>query len=209
MRVDLNVSITGTFSLRSSWLWQMQTVVSYQYSLEPTLRRVTLMCLKTRHLENYWRTINWILQTQVTQKDYPCLLCFRWRGVRLIRACVTAISQQKVTFLKRICNYRLLRARRIFECAFGILGNERRIFHRPTDVKPDFCDNIVKACCVLYNYVRKNYGIQFDDTLYECPLESVEPVGTNGSVRGIAVRAYFAKYFISPQGVVPWQYGKM
>ena len=41
-------------------------------------------------------------------------------------------------------------------------------------------------------------------TLYECPLESVQPVGTRGSVRGIAVREYFAKYFISPQGSVPF-----
>jgi len=51
--------------------------------------------------------------------------------------------------------------------------------------------------------------MQFDDTLYECPLESVEPVGTRGSVRGIAVREYFAKYFTSPQESIPWQYGKM
>ena len=74
------------------------------------------------------------------------------------------------------------RARRIVECTVGILANKRRIFHRPIDVKPDFCD-IIKACCVLHNYVRKNDGIQFDDTLYECPLERIEPVGTRGSVR--------------------------
>jgi len=41
------------------------------------------------------------------------------------------------------------------------------------------------------------------------PLESVELVGTRGSVTGIAVREYFAKYFISPQRAVPWQIGKM
>ena len=50
MRVDLNVSVTRTFSVRSSWLWQMQTIVSYQLRLEPTARQVTLMCLKIRHL---------------------------------------------------------------------------------------------------------------------------------------------------------------
>ena len=89
------------------------------------------------------------------------------------------------------------------------LANKWRIFHRPIDVKPDFCDNIVKACCVLHDCVRKYDGIQFDDTFYECPLESVEPVGTSASVRGTAVREYFAKYFTSPQESVPWQYGKM
>jgi hypothetical protein len=77
-----------------------------------------------------------------------------------------------------------------------------------TSTGRELCD-IIKACCVLHNYVRKNDGIQFGDTLYECPLECVRPVGTRGSVRVIAVREYFAKYFTSPQWSVPWQYGKM
>jgi hypothetical protein len=34
-------------------------------------------------------------------------------------------------------------------------------------------------------------------------VESVQPVGTRGSVRGTAVREYFAKYFTSPQGQFP------
>jgi len=95
------------------------------------------------------------------------------------------------------------------ESTFGILANKWRKFRRPIDVKPDFCDNIIKACCVLRNYVLKNDGIQFDDNLYKCPLESVQPVGTMGSDRSIAVREYFAKNFTSLQGSVPWQYGKM
>ena len=44
MRVGLNFSITRTFSQRSSWLCQMQTIVSYQKKLETMVRRVTLMC---------------------------------------------------------------------------------------------------------------------------------------------------------------------
>jgi len=61
----------------------------------------------------------------------------------------------------------------------------------------------------FYTNVRKNDCIQFDDTLYECPLESVQPVGIRDSVRGTAViRQYFAQYFTSPQGSIPWQYGK-
>jgi hypothetical protein len=116
---------------------------------------------------------------------------------------------KNLTCLKHIFNYRLSRARRIVECTFGILANKWRIFHRAIDVKSEFCDCIIKACCILHNYVRKNDDIQFDDTLYECPLESVQPVGTWGIIRGIAVRDYFAKYFTSPPGSIPWQYGKM
>jgi len=35
---------------------------------------------------------------------------------------------------QRMCNYRLARARRMVECAFGFLANKWRIFHRPFDV---------------------------------------------------------------------------
>jgi hypothetical protein len=42
-----------------------------------------------------------------------------------------------LTYLKRIYNYRLPRARRTVECTFGILDNKWTIFHRPVDVKPD------------------------------------------------------------------------
>jgi len=61
---------------------------------------------------------------------------------------------KRLTFLKRIYNYRLSRARKRVECTFGILANKWRICHRPIDVKPDFCDNSIKACCVLHNYAR-------------------------------------------------------
>jgi len=44
MRVDLHFSIARTFSQLSSWLWQMQTIVSYQQTLEPTVRGAILTC---------------------------------------------------------------------------------------------------------------------------------------------------------------------
>ncbi|KAJ8966821.1 hypothetical protein NQ314_003283 [Rhamnusium bicolor] len=39
-----------------------------------------------------------------------------------------------LTVEKRIFNYRLCRARRYIECAFDILSNKWRIFHRPLNV---------------------------------------------------------------------------
>jgi len=45
------------------------------------------------------------------------------------------------------------------------------MFCRPIFVKPYICESIIKAWCVLHVYVRKNDGIHFDDTLYECPLK--------------------------------------
>jgi hypothetical protein len=110
---------------------------------------------------------------------------------------------------RRIYNYRLTRARRLVQCAFGVVCNKWRIFYRAIDVCPDFCDVIVKTCCILHNFVRQTDGFQFQDTLYECPLDSIKAVGTRGNVTGTAVREYFAKYFTSPLGSVPWQYEKV
>ena len=55
---------------------------------------------------------------------------------------------------KGVYNYRLCRARRYVECAFGILSNKWRIFQRPLNVSPGFAVDIVKACVVLHNFVR-------------------------------------------------------
>jgi len=44
--------------------------------------------------------------------------------------------------------------------AFGMLANKWRIFHRPLDATPQFCDSIVQACCILHNFVHLNNGFQ-------------------------------------------------
>jgi hypothetical protein len=70
------------------------------------------------------------------------------------------------------------------ECAFGIVCNKWRIFHCAIDVCPDFCDAIVKTCCILHNFVRRGDGFQFQDTLYEYPLDGIKAVGNRGNVTG-------------------------
>lgn len=115
-------------------------------------------------------------------------------------------SKKHLTIKKRIFNYRQAVARRLVECTFGILSNKWRIFHRPMDVNIEFCDTIVMACCILHNYVRQKDGIQFTDTAYDCPLQSISSASEISSAN---IRNYFASYFISPQGSVPWQYTKI
>ena len=39
-----------------------------------------------------------------------------------------------------------------------------KIFHRPLDVMPQFCDSIVKACCILHSFIRRNDGFQLEET---------------------------------------------
>lgn len=121
-------------------------------------------------------------------------------------------AKRNLDYIKRIYNYRQTRARRMIECTFGILANKWRIFHRPIDVGIDFCVKIIKACCVLHNFVRIKDGIQFTDTLYDCPLDNyscIDNTSNRGRNHMTDVRQYFSSYFISPQGSVSFQYDKV
>lgn len=119
------------------------------------------------------------------------------------------MQKKSLNTLKKVYNYRHTRARRMVECTFGILSNKWRILHRPLDIHIDFCDIIVKACCILHNYVRCKDGITFIDTAYECPLDSVSTNPTERTLLAANIRKYFLSYFISPQGAIPWQYDKI
>lgn len=116
-----------------------------------------------------------------------------------------------LTMSKKIFNYRLSRARRYIECTFGILSNKWRIFHRPLNVKPDLAQNIIKACCILHNFVRVRDGYRYDDTLTVQGLENV-PIENHNVTRGSrpaqAVRDKYANYFIT-DGQIEWQYSKI
>ena len=50
MRADLSFSITRTYSQRSSWLWQVQAIVPYQYKWQPAVRQVILIAFKNSTL---------------------------------------------------------------------------------------------------------------------------------------------------------------
>nr|CAI5864826.1 unnamed protein product [Callosobruchus analis] len=57
---------------------------------------------------------------------------------------------------ERVFNYRLSRARRIVENAFGIMASVFRVFRKPMQLKVDNVEKITKACVYLHNYLRKS-----------------------------------------------------
>ena len=63
-------------------------------------------------------------------------------------------SQVGLTKERRIFNYRLSRARRVVENAFGILANRFRIFMTPIGLAPEKVESITMACCALHNFLR-------------------------------------------------------
>ncbi|CAH2006129.1 unnamed protein product [Acanthoscelides obtectus] len=60
-----------------------------------------------------------------------------------------------IGYEEKCFNYRLCRARRVVENAFRIMANRFRIFLTPIATKVDTVDDIVMACCVLHNFLRR------------------------------------------------------
>lgn len=108
---------------------------------------------------------------------------------------------------KRIFNYRLTRARRYVECAFGILANKWRIFHRPIDVQEETAIWIVKACTMLHNFVREKDGFSVENTdLKEMHLDNLPNAQIRrGGISANSIRTTFADYFLTEPGSVSWQ----
>ena len=59
--------------------------------------------------------------------------------------------RNKLTNERCIFNYRLSRARKVVEIAFGILANQWRIFHRCIHLNPINVTTVVKATVLLHN----------------------------------------------------------
>lgn len=106
---------------------------------------------------------------------------------------------------KKIFNYRLSLARRYVECTFGIMCNKWRILHRPIDVKIDFASDIVKAICVLHNFVRTRDGIKPEDMNCPAPLPDINSTNTGRPIHEADnVRTKLTNYFVS-EGKLDWQ----
>lgn len=72
-------------------------------------------------------------------------------------------------------------------------------------VEPDFANEIIKACCILHNFVRQRGGINFYDMVTSQLVVDLEVWGTAPRTQGLQVRDYFSEYFMG-LGVVTFQY---
>ncbi|XP_050693866.1 putative nuclease HARBI1 [Eriocheir sinensis] len=127
---------------------------------------------------------------------------------------------------ERIFNYRLSRARRIIENAFGIMASRFRCLLTTIPLHPCRVESVVLACCTLHNLMRVRYRSHHDTLMDEedpqshavTPgawrdgdvLTSLEPLTRNtANTPGKALRSYLRGYVCSPAGSVPWQEDKI
>lgn len=133
---------------------------------------------------------------------------------------------------ERIFNYRLSRARRIIENAFGILSSRWRVFHSCICMKEKNIEKVVLATICLHNFLmmreereaerRTNCPITYID--YENQhnglvtpgmwreinstdsFHDIGRLGCNSAARkAVAQRNALADWMISEEGQVPWQ----
>ena len=130
---------------------------------------------------------------------------------------------------KCIFNYRLSRARRTIENAFGILSAKWRIYRKPIRADVGTVEKIVKATVCLRNYLRLTENATYVPSGFvDCEKSDGEIVP--GDWRGIiqndegglvnarqlggnrygfeasTTRDSFMRYFISEEGKLDWQY---
>lgn len=124
---------------------------------------------------------------------------------------------------KRRYNYRLSRARRVIENAFGILSSRWRFLYVPVDASQEKMTCMVYAACILHNlllsakdddYAPPGYGDvrQADGEVVQGlwrannqQLPGAGPLpGQNWAVAGTNTRLKYVRWF-SNQGVRQWQ----
>ena len=138
-------------------------------------------------------------------------------------------GQANLGVKNRIFNYRLSRARRVVENAFGILANRFRVFMTGICLDPQKVQVIAMACCSLHNFLIQDlngaqhvyvppgsydtedpttHGIingEWRDTQQEW-----QPIPRQGSNRpphdAKAICEYLVEHYNSKDGEVPWQY---
>ncbi|XP_071993299.1 uncharacterized protein [Engystomops pustulosus] len=123
---------------------------------------------------------------------------------------VRPFCSRGLTNRKRIFNVRLARARKVIECAFGILANQWRIFRGSLCVHVDNVDILVKACCVLHNFIRHpNFEAMMQVRTEEPLREPTRDLCNCHIVSGWRVRDELTNYFCSDAGAVTWQYSQL
>lgn len=117
---------------------------------------------------------------------------------------------------ERNFNYRLSRARRVVENAFGMWANRFRLFLTTINLKPKTVEKLILASCIIHNMLRDKRPAQYplpehDPSVPQGdwtrdPLDGLEPRRRQtGPARAKTIRNYLTEYYNRPCNKLPWQ----
>ncbi|XP_066598934.1 uncharacterized protein [Prorops nasuta] len=136
---------------------------------------------------------------------------------KLSKRIMKPFSYENLNYEKQIFNYRISRARRTVESAFGILANKWRILHTAICVLPQTADLMVYASICLHNFILKEEEHSgYKDFSNVCSASIEENsiwINTtpnfeedNTAISGEMQRCILKDYFQSAAGEVEWQH---
>ena len=110
---------------------------------------------------------------------------------------------------QRVFNYRLSRARRVSENAFGIIVNRFGVLSRPMNLDPDTATTVTQACIALHNFLRTKedarYAQEVQDRQCQWYRELGRQAGNRNAGSAREVREELCDYFYT-NGAVNWQW---
>ncbi|KAF0764503.1 protein ANTAGONIST OF LIKE HETEROCHROMATIN PROTEIN 1-like [Aphis craccivora] len=113
---------------------------------------------------------------------------------------------------KAVFNYRLSRARRVTENAFGLLSQVFRVFYQTININPETCDSMILVACCLHNMLREGYLEKNGKVFYNYDSEESRTINNMISIvreggfnaDGFHVRDAFKQFFMN-EGAVSFQ----
>ena len=122
---------------------------------------------------------------------------------------------------ERIYSYRLSRARRVVENAFGLLQARMRVFGTTMQQEPQVVKTITMCACVMHNLILERNPFSHTEVDHEDGLHNLQPGawrdevsimqglqhlhGQNYTRQAKGIRDYLSHYYTSEAGAVPWQ----
>ncbi|XP_052744680.1 uncharacterized protein LOC128199399 [Bicyclus anynana] len=127
--------------------------------------------------------------------------------------------------MERIFNYRLSRARRVVENAFGILSSVFRVLRKPILLEPEKATKVVLTTIYLYNYLRRDqeasqrftapgsFDVEAEGTIIpgrwrqDTEMSSMLPIRAmprRGPTDLKEIRSHLGRHFIT-NGAIAWQ----
>lgn len=131
---------------------------------------------------------------------------------------MTPLSRKlSLSMTEKIFNGRLSHARKIIECAFGVLVGKWKLFEKPLGLKLNSTEKIIMAAVLVHNFLitdelnipnnENNYTVESDEESDDDEENLSNDYAPPEDAKSI--RQLLKQYFGSRSGSLSWQYDKL